>query len=203
MASTRGSRRGPRRRPRGAPARSRRRPAGWPASPARPRRRRPRPPRSPRCWPSSPSYAVVSSPKYQTLPAVSWAYQSKVSSTTVPAASVATSWTTVVVTPATDLGPVGDGDRDRSRRPSRRAGRVGPDRAGRQREPRVVERVDEVARGRARGRDDEPVDPGRVDCRGRRRRSPPARRGRARTAAAAQRPQAPSHAPAWRTAERR
>ena len=51
----------------------------------------------------SPSKAVVASPKYQTLPAVSWAYQSKVFSTTLPCSSLATSWTTVVVTPATTL----------------------------------------------------------------------------------------------------
>ena len=50
-----------------------------------------------------PSYDVVSSPKYQTLPAWSWAYQSKVSRTTRSRPSVATSWTTVVVTPATTL----------------------------------------------------------------------------------------------------
>ena len=46
---------------------------------------------------------MVSSPKYQTLPAASWANQSKVSSTTVPSASLTTSWTTVVVTPWTSL----------------------------------------------------------------------------------------------------
>ena len=53
--------------------------------PARPRRRRPRPPTSPVGPPRR--RTVVSSPKYQTLPAGSWAYQSEVSSTT-PAVGV-------------------------------------------------------------------------------------------------------------------
>ena len=45
------------------------------------------------------SYSLVSSPKYQTAPSRSCAYQSQVSSTTWPF-ELATSWTTVVVTPA-------------------------------------------------------------------------------------------------------
>src|SRR4051794_18214229 len=47
-----------------------------------------------------PSYSLVSSPKYQTLPDRSCAYQSSVSSSSVPS-SLTTSCTTVVVTPST------------------------------------------------------------------------------------------------------
>src|SRR3954447_2533572 len=47
-----------------------------------------------------PSYSLVSSPKYQTLPDRSCAYQSSVSSSSVPS-SLTTSCTTVVVTPPT------------------------------------------------------------------------------------------------------
>ncbi len=51
---------------------------------------------------SPPSYSVDSSPRYQTLPSVSWAYQSKVSSTSSPSA-VTVSRTTVAVIPMTSL----------------------------------------------------------------------------------------------------
>ena len=42
--------------------------------------------------------SLVSSPKYQTLPSRSWAYQSKVSSLGLPS-SVTVSWTTTVSIP--------------------------------------------------------------------------------------------------------
>jgi len=45
------------------------------------------------------SYSLVSSPRYQTLPALSWAYQSKVSSMTPLPASETVSRTTRAVTP--------------------------------------------------------------------------------------------------------
>src|SRR6266545_186600 len=48
----------------------------------------------------SPSYSLVCSPKYHTLPSVSSAIQSKVSSSSTPS-SQTTSWTTRVVTPST------------------------------------------------------------------------------------------------------
>src|ERR687898_390650 len=48
------------------------------------------------------SYSCVSSPKYQTLPARSWANQSNVSSTSTPLTS-AVSCTTTHVTPSTIL----------------------------------------------------------------------------------------------------
>src|SRR5688572_19519426 len=61
---------------------------------------------TPGCAPSTPashepsvettspfSYSAVSSPRYQRFPAESWAYQSRVSSTSAPSA-VTTSWTT-------------------------------------------------------------------------------------------------------------
>lgn len=44
------------------------------------------------------SYSLVASPRYQTFPSLSWAYQSKVSSTSRPS-SVTTSWTTVASMP--------------------------------------------------------------------------------------------------------
>ena len=44
------------------------------------------------------SYSVVSSPRYQMLPALSWAYQSSVTSTGSPS-SVTTSCTTRASTP--------------------------------------------------------------------------------------------------------
>ena len=43
--------------------------------------------------------SAVSSPKYQTLPSLSWAYQSSVISTGLPP-SLTTSWTTRAVTPS-------------------------------------------------------------------------------------------------------
>ena len=46
------------------------------------------------------SYSFESSTRYQTLPALSWANQSYVSSTTSPSTD-ATSWTTIVDTPIT------------------------------------------------------------------------------------------------------
>jgi hypothetical protein len=46
------------------------------------------------------SYAVVASPRYQTLPRSSWANQSYVSSLSLPS-SVARSWTTVARMPST------------------------------------------------------------------------------------------------------
>src|SRR5262245_19800897 len=44
------------------------------------------------------SYVLVSSPKYQTFPCLSCAYQSNVSSITEPSAILTTSWTTVIGT---------------------------------------------------------------------------------------------------------
>src|SRR6266545_445398 len=65
----------------------------------------------PACAPSTPashdpavvttspfSYSFVSSPRYQTFPSRSWAYQSSVSSTSRPS-SLTTSWTTVAAIP--------------------------------------------------------------------------------------------------------
>ena len=45
------------------------------------------------------SYVAVASPKYQTFPLLSAAYQSCVFSARVPSARRSTSWTTVVLTP--------------------------------------------------------------------------------------------------------
>ena len=55
------------------------------------------------------SYSLVFSPKYHTFPRRSWAYQSRVSSTSSPAMK-ARSRTTTVSTPCNDLGPAGHGD---------------------------------------------------------------------------------------------
>src|SRR3954469_4760815 len=57
-----------------------------------------------------PSYSLVSSPKYQTLPDRSCAYQSSVSSSSVPS-SLTTSCTTVVGTPPTTRVRGGPGPR--------------------------------------------------------------------------------------------
>src|SRR5215210_6086492 len=84
----------------------------------------------PACAPSTPaskepaldvtlpfSYSAVSSPRYQTLPAPSWAYQSYVISTGCPF-RLTTSWMTLASTPVGDgRGVVGDGHLDVVLRP--------------------------------------------------------------------------------------